>query len=379
MPSRWVRRPTSTARKLGRAPSGPGRGPAGARGDPPPASTLGDPARRDQPASLRPPRERLAALSAAHCAALGPRWPRASAAALRLSRPAAGRPAPVRPARTSPAARSCSTPTSSSSPATSCSGGIPPPAAAPAWGRATAPPIPLWLPYLAARYVAQTGDHAILDEPVPFLEGPPIPEVRRASTSSPARRARRRPYTNIAAAPSTSPRPDRAARPAADRQRRLERRPQPFRRRRRRARAYGSASSSTTRWSTSPASPRSARAPPRPAPTATAPSRSGCGWTACGTRTATRASIAGNGDAISWFDALMGSWPVLSGAVGFERGRHDGRIALAALERDHRSCCSRPISTTLAARPRQDRRTIRPACARTAASTPTALHGWSTR
>ena len=45
--------------------------------------------------------------------------------------------------------------------------------------------------------------------------------------------------------------------------------------------------------------------------------------------------IAGNGDAISWFDALMGSWPVLSGAVGFERGRQTVESALAALERDH--------------------------------------------
>ena len=45
--------------------------------------------------------------------------------------------------------------------------------------------------------------------------------------------------------------------------------------------------------------------------------------------------VAGNGDAISWFDALMGSWPVLSGAVGFERGRQTVEAALAALERDH--------------------------------------------
>ena len=45
--------------------------------------------------------------------------------------------------------------------------------------------------------------------------------------------------------------------------------------------------------------------------------------------------VADNGDAISWFDALMGSWPVLSGAVDFERGRHTVEAALAALERDH--------------------------------------------
>lgn len=33
----------------------------------------------------------------------------------------------------------------------------------------------LWLPYVVARYVAATGEDAILDEPVPFLEGKPIP------------------------------------------------------------------------------------------------------------------------------------------------------------------------------------------------------------
>ncbi|MCX7630401.1 MAG: hypothetical protein N2038_09135 [Geminicoccaceae bacterium] len=33
----------------------------------------------------------------------------------------------------------------------------------------------LWLPYVVVRYVAATGDDAVLDEPVPFLEGRPIP------------------------------------------------------------------------------------------------------------------------------------------------------------------------------------------------------------
>ncbi len=34
----------------------------------------------------------------------------------------------------------------------------------------------LWLPYVATRYVAATGDHRVLDEQTPYLDGPAVPE-----------------------------------------------------------------------------------------------------------------------------------------------------------------------------------------------------------
>ena len=67
--------------------------------------------------------------------------------------------------------------------------------------------------------------------------------------------------------------------------------------------------------------------------------------------------VAGNGDAISWCDALMGSWPVLSGAVGLERGLRTVEAALAGLERDASGAAAHAlVRRALAARARQDRR-----------------------
>ncbi|HEX6201632.1 MAG TPA: carbohydrate-binding protein, partial [Thermoanaerobaculia bacterium] len=49
----------------------------------------------------------------------------------------------------------------------------------------------LWLPYVAARYVAATGDAAVFDEEVPFLTAPPLPEGTDEAWLQPAPAAER--------------------------------------------------------------------------------------------------------------------------------------------------------------------------------------------
>ena len=89
----------------------------------------------------------------------------------------------------------------------------------------------LWLPYVVTRYVEVTGDGAVLDEIVPFLDGPAL-AARSARVVLRAPGLGRAGHAVRALCPRARSQPDdRCPRPAADGDRRLERRDERGRRR----------------------------------------------------------------------------------------------------------------------------------------------------
>ena len=123
---------------------------------------------------------------------------------------------------------SCAPPAASSWRATCSTGGIRRPAAACA---PASPTTCCGCPSWSRHYVEATGDAAILDERVPFLQGRPAATRRGGSIRQPGDRGETATLYEHCL-PGARSRPDgRRARPAADGHRRLERRHEPRRRR----------------------------------------------------------------------------------------------------------------------------------------------------
>ncbi len=189
--------------------------------------TLGRRPRLDPRRLLRPPRQPVAPLP-------GPREPPLGALRLlpverrvRIPRPAPGRPrAHCSRGRTSRASTSSGPPRASSWRGTCSTGGTPraarasgPAARTTCCGSRTRSP----------QYVGATGDRAVLDERIPFLEGPAVPPGEPEAFGIPAVSGETGTLFEHGA-PGHRSRPDhRRARPAAHRELRLERRLQPRR------------------------------------------------------------------------------------------------------------------------------------------------------
>ena len=169
-----VRDPAFALRRAGREPRRLGRRDLGA-------------AHQDQPARLRSPGQRLAALSTAGLAPLGPHGSRAALGRDRLSRSVAGRdPADPSGAAARPGANSAAR---GASVHRGRRGQMV--ASGAEWRHRSWRPHPCLgpasrgCPMCALRYVNGTGDAAILDCVEPFLEAPPVPKDQEGEATVP--------------------------------------------------------------------------------------------------------------------------------------------------------------------------------------------------
>ena len=187
----------------------------------------------------------------------------------------------------------------------------------------------LWLPYLVSRYVEQTGDRGILAEPLPFLEGRPIPRGAEGINFVP------RPSREVGSLD------DHCRRAIAFTLSRIGANGLPL---------IGSGDWNDGLSRAGGASGESVwlgfflyDVLTHYAPLAETEARH---YREVAAELRERLDgmwhddrfprlVASNGDAISWFDALMGSWPVLSGAVDFARGLETVEGALSGLEKEH--------------------------------------------
>ena len=128
----------------------------------------------------------------------------------------------------SPASTCCGPRHASSSRATSSTGGTRRPVGACARSISDDR---LWLPYAVDRYLAVTGDDRRPRRDVPYLEGPPLRPEQHDAYFQPERSPAAEPLFEHCAAAIDCSLARRRPRPAADRDRRLERRHEPRRRR----------------------------------------------------------------------------------------------------------------------------------------------------